>query len=695
MLSTLVFYLTFALCACIGLPIALKIKELTKPSTSYVVGKVFGLLIFGYAIWLLCSLRILDYQNVAAISLLFFACVLAGLSALVSQFRRLDLQQRKRHLKTFLCVELTSLVLFCAYLYLRTFNVAIYGTKRFMDMALLTAAGKTHYFPFLDSWYAGKTVNYYYYGSYLMSLLANLSRTPYVLAYTSALALIYSTANMAAAALVYEITSSKWYAVLGAFFVTTSGMIFYAFGVLHGWWQIPPQIYSYASSTRLYSPSYIINEIPSYSFTVGDLHAHLLGLSFFLANLTVLYAFSKAKQPSWLVAGLLALGMASSMMIKFMDAITLCCLVLLVVLIKYGRGLEPSAKNWFVAGAGIAVGMLALASPFILNFHSPVLGIRFIPSYVAEYSLHNVQWPTPFWALVGEWGVFVAGVAWALTVLRKHWKEHEFPIALAVLSACILIGVEVFFVPDIYSVANPPYFRANTVFKFGYDAWSMLAIAFTVLLWAALNFMPSKKMKPQPHWAVKILLAVVIALALVYPYQAMQQYYGWFGGTAQGQTLDGMAFMKTTGAGDYEAVQWINANVKDRSVIVEAAGDSYTYAGRISVFTGMVDPINWLSHEWTWRLDAQAAKNARPNVPIETGYGPVATVSADVQAMYDSTDVAATAVLLAKYHVQYVYVGNFERTTYPLLDEAKFYQLGTIVYDANGVQIFKVARQAN
>lgn len=687
LLHTFLFYITFTLCACIGLPVVLQIKEFTKPSTAYIMGKVFGLLMFGYAIWLLASVRVLDYQSHALILALFILCAAGGLTALFFQLRALTPADRKHHLKTFLYVELASLTIFYVYLYVRSFNVAIYGTERFMDMALFTAAGKTHYFPFVDSWYAGKTVNYYYYGSYLMGQLANLSSTQYVLAYTSSLALLFSTACTVAGSLVYEITSSKKFAVLGAFFVTMAGMVYYAAGVAHGALQNPSTVYSYASSTRLYTPSYIINEIPSYSFTVGDLHAHLLGLSFFMANLTVLYAFAKSKQPSWWIIGMLSLGMATSSMVNSWDAITMCFLVLLVVIAKHWKS-RGILWDWIAAGACIAVGMAALACPFILNFHSPVLGIRYVPSYVAEYQLKNVQWPTPFLALAGEWGVFVVGIGAAFFALRKRLRDHVYPVILTVMSACILVGVEFFFVPDIYSVANPPYFRANTVFKFGYQAWSMLAISFTVLLWAVCS---SAKSRAVRGWMSAAIVAVVL-VSLVYPYQALKQFYGFFGGTPQAatQTLDGAAFMQTAGPGDYDAVQWINASIKERSVFIEAAGDSYTYFGRISAFTGMVDPVNWLSHEWTWRFDAQAAKLARPNVPIETGYGPVAAISADVQTIYQSDDASQTEALLQKYGAQYVYVGQLERTTYPTLNEQKFFDLGTVVYDAGGVQIFRV-----
>src|SRR5665213_1396192 len=109
LLHTFLFYLVFFFCTCIGLPIALQVN-FTKPSTSYVVGKVFGLLIFGYGIWLPGSLRVLDYQSHALILVLFLLCVAGGLSAAVFHLRKLDSATRKHYLRAFLCVEFTSFV---------------------------------------------------------------------------------------------------------------------------------------------------------------------------------------------------------------------------------------------------------------------------------------------------------------------------------------------------------------------------------------------------------------------------------------------------------------------------------------------------------------------------------------------------------------------------------------------------------
>src|SRR5581483_6230643 len=91
---------------------------------------------------------------------------------------------------------------------------------------------------------------------------------------------------------------------------------------------------SYTNSTRFYDPSYIINEIPSYSFTVGDLHAHVLGLPFFLLNLALLFAWHKAAKPRWLLLAAMTLSLATSAMINSWDAITLFFVFALVTVAK-------------------------------------------------------------------------------------------------------------------------------------------------------------------------------------------------------------------------------------------------------------------------------------------------------------------------------------------------------------------------
>lgn len=659
-LASLLFYLTFSLFLFIGLPVLARLTS--NKILVYSTAKLVGLLIFGYFIWLLSSFDLLDYQNRRLIMLLFISAIITG--AFLS--RRFF----KDFYKEILTIECITIALYIAYLFLRSWNPAINGTERFMDMAMLTSAGKTHFFPFLDPWFAGKTVNYYYYGSYLMSLISNLSKIPYALSYNFSLGLIYSQATFLSAVLVFSITRSKIISALSAFLVTTSGALFFAGCATKAFFA--NQICSYASSTRLYTPSYIINEIPSYSFTVGDLHAHLLALPFFILGLVLTYILSKDSDIRWPLLFLLALSIASSGLINAWDAITLSILVGTLVIIKSFK----KNKNWLFAGIFVIVVAFVLMWPNLSNFNSPVTGLGFSPTFVTEHNLTNIQYPTPLLAELGLWGIFVTGIFFVLVHQRKEVNENIYLIALVVVSFGIIIGVELFFIGDIYSIANPPYFRANTTFKFGYHAWVMLAIAFGLVL----NILQKKK-------RLAICLSMIaLAGGLFYPYQAAKQFY--FSNQKQAN-LDGSLWIKNTSIGDLETINYINENFHDRKIIAEAVGDSYTTFARISTFTGMIAPMGWKTHEWTWRFNIKAAKNTRPGQAVETGWGAVAGIAADIGRLYETSDPAEALAIIDKYKIEYVYIGDLERSTYKNLQEQKFSKIGTEVFRSSSSALYR------
>ena len=698
-LSAIIFYFTLSSFAIIGWPLA---KRIFNTSLNiYHIGKIIGLLLFGYSIWLLASLHILDYQNTLLISGLWLALIIGILIYNKVWTKLSGILLKKNFKEPAVQVELVLLFVYIAYLFLRTYNPATYGTERFMDMMLFSASSKTHYFPFLDSWYAGHTVNYYYYGSYLMSLITKLAHAPLFLAYNFSLGLIFTEVISITGLIAYEFTAKKTYAILAAFLVVLSGSLFYAGCEINALLQPVEQVCSYASSTRLYTPSYIINEIPSYSFTVGDLHAHVLGLMLFVTNVFLILMLLKVKKPNLAHILILIVGLASSALTNAWDFITLCLVLGLVILnhvIKLHKGRleewKKEAFKWLATGAGIGISCLVLMLPFLLKYTSPVLGLGFAPTYVKFHNLSNIQYPTPLLALLGMWGILLLGCILGWWVAKE--KKVDVTAAKILLTAAILIiiGVEIFFIPDIYSVSNPPYFRANTVFKFGYHAWVMLCLAFCFFIYSARSTVLEKakaKFNSTIKYINKFLRYIIIVAVLggiIYPLAAINQFY--LSTQNPGKSLNGAEFMKTEGPGDYQAVEFVNKNVPDRAVLVEAAGDSYKYFGRISVFTGSINPVNWLSHEWTWRLDAKAAKNAVPGQTIETGWGPVAKVSGDVTEIYETPSESRALSLLNKYHAQYVYIGQLERQTYPGLNEEKFYKLGNLIYSANNIKIFKI-----
>src|SRR5262249_8334314 len=154
-----------------------------------------------------------------------------------------------------------------------------------------------------------------------------------------------------------------------------------------------------------------------------------------------------------------------------------------------------------------------LVWPFFRSFQSPVSGIGLAPYFAWVYDLIQRQYPTPVELWLGMWGVYL------FLIFEALWgtKRSVAPLLTAFfLAALVLIlGFEVFFVRDIYHIANPPYFRANTVFKFGFHSWVLLTIVSLVVTRQWLG----------PSLWFWVISAVLYANSLVFPTLALTQYY--------------------------------------------------------------------------------------------------------------------------------------------------------------------------
>jgi uncharacterized membrane protein len=203
----------------------------------------------------------------------------------------------------------------------------------------------------------------------------------------------------------------------------------------------------------------------------------------------------------------------------------------------------------------------------------------------------------------------------------------------------------------------------NTVFKAGYQAYLLLALAAACALpWAAV-WLPRRAWRA---WAA--VASVLLLLGLVYPYAGS---YARTGGFANAPTLDGLRWLTARSPGDPGAMAWIRAHTPGDAVVLEAFGDDYSAFGnaRISTFTGRPTVMGWAGHELQW------AHN-----PDGRGDG--------VKAMYTATSAAATRPLLARYRVRYVVVGPIEETTYGDAGTAKWDQLGRRVYSRQGTTVW-------
>jgi uncharacterized membrane protein len=263
-------------------------------------------------------------------------------------------------------------------------------------------------------------------------------------------------------------------------------------------------------------------------------------------------------------------------------------------------------------------------------------------------------------------------------------RIHLFTLLLVIISSILIILPEFIFIRDIY----PTHYRANTMFKFYYQAWIMLGLVIgygVIVMWHWYNKEGKSRAIP-----FRILSAALFAGALMYPINAIEQGFGGFAGPRR--SIDGTQYLATRHPGDYKAINWINENLEYQPTILEAVGDSYTDYARIAANTGNPTVLGWPVHEWLWRGSYTEA--LKPETEVQKRTGSTDTVAQrveDVRIFYETDDPLSASEILDKYQVNYIYLWQLERDKYPSINTEKLADMNiSLVYDDTNVQIYKV-----
>jgi len=212
------------------------------------------------------------------------------------------------------------------------------------------------------------------------------------------------------------------------------------------------------------------------------------------------------------------------------------------------------------------------------------------------------------------------------------------------------------------------------MFKLVYQSFIMLSLSSGyIIVRLFLNHKSLIINRKFIHWKFVywVIGSIGLFLVMLYPYFAINSYFGnlktYYG-------LDGTKYLKSLYPTDYEAILWINKNIKGQPIILEAQGDSYTDYARVSSNTGLPTVLGWTVHEWLWRGTYDVPS---PRIP-------------EVQKMYESKDLQETKSLLKKYKVSLVFFGYLERQKYPNLNEEKFKHFGKVVYENGKTKIYDI-----
>ncbi len=190
--------------------------------------------------------------------------------------------------------------------------------------------------------------------------------------------------------------------------------------------------------------------------------------------------------------------------------------------------------------------------------------------------------------------------------------------------------------------------RMNSVFKFYFQAWVLLALASAYAAWWLLGRERAKGRARGGQLAFNGVLTLVVGLGLVYPILANISRANNFAGAP---TLDGTQWVAQQRPDDYAAIQWLRDNVTDQPTILEAPGNqgkSYAYEGRMSAFTGLPTVLGWGGHESQWRGNYDEPGRREPLIA----------------QIYQTTDTRQAQQLLDQFGVEYVVYGSAERERY-------------------------------
>ncbi len=699
----------------------------------WIFSKVLGIAFAGWLMWLLSSMRFMKFTETNCL-ITVIVCFVINLAVL---FVTAAIRSKKESKKYFKCVgeilpsdfgtissmlaaEAIFSALFIMWVYLKCFNPKAYGTEKFMDYGFMAAILRSDYMPPNDPWLAGHTINYYYVGQYLASYVTRLSRVscadgynlmlmtiasmgfalPYTIAHNIAEAFTASFDKMSVFTKKAFTRISGVLAGLCVAFISNLHYMFYALIIPHVrdllsitgafeelGYTFPA--YYFPNSTRYigYNPvtnDKTIHEFPSYSFVLGDLHAHVVNIIFVLAVTGMLFAFLKRrKKARFFEPVIFVIGFFIGLfhMTNFWDYPIYFVVSGAVILFSNARLCDFKKKTfaYTLVHAVTVVGIAKLtALPFTLKFNQISSSVRIAENHTPLYQ-YAILWALPIAVTL----VFLVTCIKNLK-LKGVFKDEStgaknplfkligglnasdlFVITIGLCAIGLIILPEIIYVKDIYSGA---YKRANTMFKLTYQAFILFGI---VMGYAVTRWLFFAKTKARRRFAVVALILILISCG--YFFNASKAWFV-YNDPSNFKGLDATAFLEEEHPEDSGVIDYINKNIEGSPTILEANGASYTYYERISAMTGCPTVLGWKTHEWLWQSNGS---DDYPEICTEREY--------DVERIYTSDDEFEVRALIDKYRIDYIYVGRLEKEKYEeTVNDELLKSLGQVVFPEEG-----------
>jgi len=339
-----------------ALPLCLRLFR-HLPDRGYGVSKSLGLLLAGWAFWLLTTFGWL-HNTAGGILVALTLLAVAGLALHpITQSSSHPITQISW--RTILFTEAVFALTFTTCCLVRAYmpRIETAGGEKWMEIAFLRAILRSDTFPPHDPWLSGFAISYYYFGYLIIAMLIRLAVVPPSIAFNLGIATLFALACTGAFSLVYNLVAAKSQSgevspsrfgegpgerfailagLLGPLLLAVMGNLEGLLEMLHargiglaGFWAwldirgidgpppllaegswVPTRFFWWWQASRVlqdYAPwgaeQEVIDEFPAFSFILGDMHPHVLALPFVLLALALaLNLYLRIANSEWRMA---------------------------------------------------------------------------------------------------------------------------------------------------------------------------------------------------------------------------------------------------------------------------------------------------------------------------------------------------------------------------------------------------------
>ena len=316
-----------------------------------------------------------------------------------------------------------------------------------------------------------------------------------------------------------------------------------------------------------------------------------------------------------------------------------------------------------------------LVSPAGRDYVQGILSNPEVQAVTGEASIGSLLVSSLLRRLATPWTFVLLGglLGWTLALLLSFNEGRQagpveisvpvkFGLMLLLVGLALPLAVEFVYLRDNFGI------RMNTIFKFYFQAWVLLALVSAFAVYYVL-----RNLRGAPAALFGTAMVLLVAGGLFYPALAIPNKTGNFSGEP---TLNGIAWVAQHYPGDYAAIEWLRANTPKNAVILEAPGAhyaAYQYTGRISAMTGRPTLLGWGGHQSQWRGNYDEPARREP----------------DIELLYNTSDIQQAQALLDRYGISYVYVGALERERYSPQGLGKFERFMEIVFQQDDAVIYR------